>query len=799
MAKSVDIECGIAGNRRTSVGAARRPCARLVVLSLGVLLAGCGSEFPVAPAPVATSAVALSGTRYQGTLTLGNGTTTSLNMTLIARGLAARALNRRSRAATGISVSGNFSTGNGLTGTIQGSLTGSLENGVFDGSLTTSAGQVQERNYSGPVTSTSAAWAPGSCVRNCTPDGLSGAVQTVLTGTDTPPPPCTYAPGAGDRTFEAAGGNGTVTVTATANCAWAAESLASWLTVTGNATGVGAGTVTFSVQANTGDERQGNLRIGGQIFTVTERRGIDIPPELPVITSQPRAVEISSGTSATLAVTASGTAPLTYQWYVGPSGSTANPIPGATSSSYTTPALTETTTYWVRVTNTAGFVNSTAATVSVEEGPVAPPLPVITSQPESVTIVSGNSAMLSVSASSPVPMTFQWFTAGGDGPANPIPGATATTYTTPPLTATTTYRVRVTNSAGFVDSTDATVTVTVPVPVITTQPQSATIPSGTSATLSVTATGTPPLAYQWFVGASGVTTNPIAGATSSSFTTPLLTTNTTYWVRVSNAGGPVNSTSATVTVVPPPVITAQPGGATIPPGTSTTLSVTASSPLPITYQWFVGASGVTINPIAGATQSSFTTPALTATTSYWVRVANAAGATNSATATITVSPVLNFDSVSVAPGQCTSGTSYLASFKIGFEPIRGGASPQICNVTGTTITASTPPNIFFGGPSSTNTDAAYELMFPTPLASVSITRATVDPKTSLPPWTVTAFNQAGLVVSRVVQDGVFPGPSAAVFVLNGPGIVRLRVETFNGGGVATYNHPPFDNLILTPP
>ncbi|HUO83502.1 MAG TPA: hypothetical protein VM534_00175, partial [Thermoanaerobaculia bacterium] len=50
-------------------------------------------------------------------------------------------------------------------------------------------------------------------------------------------------------------------------------------------------------------------------------------------------------------VSATGDTPFTYQWYVGPSGDDSAPVSGATSASFTTPALTDTTTYWVRVSN----------------------------------------------------------------------------------------------------------------------------------------------------------------------------------------------------------------------------------------------------------------------------------------------------------------------------------------------------------------------------------------------------------------------------------------------------------------
>lgn len=83
-------------------------------------------------------------------------------------------------------------------------------------------------------------------------------------------------------------------------------------------------------------------------------------------------------------------------------------------------------------------------------------------------------------------------------------------------------------------------------PSITSQPQSTTT-SGNSVTLSVGATGTAPLSYQWYVGTSGNTGSPIAGATSSSVTVAPGST-TSYWVRVSNSCGSANSATATVTV-----------------------------------------------------------------------------------------------------------------------------------------------------------------------------------------------------------------------------------------------------------
>ncbi|MCC7007864.1 MAG: hypothetical protein IT184_03535, partial [Acidobacteria bacterium] len=178
-------------------------------------------------------------------------------------------------------------------------------------------------------------------------------------------------------------------------------------------------------------------------------------------------------------------------------------------------------------------------------------------------------------------------------------------------------------------------------PTITTQPLSPSIANGATATLTVAATGTTPLSYQWYLGTSPNTGSPIGGATAASYTTPALTSTTSYWVRVSNAIGTANSTTATVTVAPAgtaPTITTQPLSPSIANGATATLTVAATGTTPLSYQWYLGTSPSTASPIGGATAASYTTPALTSTTSYWVRVSNAIGTANSTTATVTVAP-----------------------------------------------------------------------------------------------------------------------------------------------------------------
>jgi uncharacterized protein YkwD len=374
----------------------------------------------------------------------------------------------------------------------------------------------------------------------------------------------------------------------------------------------------------------------------------------PTISRQPEGQTIAAGQTATLTVATDGTAPLAYQWFSGASGATSSPVNGATSATFTTPALAETTTYWVRVSNTAGAADSSAAEIKVTPAPAAPPPPTppaaavapsITAQPQSQTLSAGQAATLSVAADGTAPLTFQWYSGTSGSTASPIGGATSSSFTTPSLTASTSYWVRVTNGAGTVDSMTATITISAPppsatAPAVTSQPLSQTISSGQSVTMTVGASGTAPLSYQWYIGASGATAVPVTGATSASYATPALTTTTLYWVRVSNAAGTTDSSTATITVSAPagiaPAITAQPQGQTITAGQAAALSVAANGTGPLSYQWYIGASGATAAPVTGATTASYATPALTTTTSYWVRVSNAFGAADSVAATITI-------------------------------------------------------------------------------------------------------------------------------------------------------------------
>src|SRR5204862_8363192 len=125
-------------------------------------------------------------------------------------------------------------------------------------------------------------------------------------------------------------------------------------------------------------------------------------PVAPAITTQPASQMVVAGQTATFTVTATGTAPLSYQWQ-----KNGTAIGAATAASYTTPATTASDDgdqFTVVVSNAAGSVTSSAARLPVVAafGPA-----LITSQPASQTVTAGQTATFTVTATGTAPLSYQ--------------------------------------------------------------------------------------------------------------------------------------------------------------------------------------------------------------------------------------------------------------------------------------------------------------------------------------------------------------------------------------------------------
>ncbi len=193
--------------------------------------------------------------------------------------------------------------------------------------------------------------------------------------------------------------------------------------------------------------------------------------------------------------------------------------------------------------------------LQVGDLPEIPVAPSITNQPDARAVHEGATVGFEVGASGSAPLRYQWY----QSPNLLLPGKTNATLTLANVEMDQSgsgYFAIVTNVAGSATSEVAWLTVTSAppaAPVITLQPEDLSVIEGQSATFAVTATGTPPLRFQWYFN----TNAPLANATNASLVLPDVQTNLAgaYSVVVTNHYGSRTSVVGMLTVLPPPTNT----------------------------------------------------------------------------------------------------------------------------------------------------------------------------------------------------------------------------------------------------
>ncbi|MGZ5567636.1 MAG: immunoglobulin domain-containing protein [Limisphaerales bacterium] len=251
----------------------------------------------------------------------------------------------------------------------------------------------------------------------------------------------------------------------------------------------------------------------------------------PAITMQPTSAIVDPGASATFNVTATGSAPLSYQWLFNSIA-----IAGSTASSLSIDSVQTSNvgTYACSISNSAGAITSSDATLAIGT--------YIVSDPSSQTINATSNLLLTVSVGGTIANTYQW---SKDG--SPIVGATNATYSVSSALRTDggTYTVAVTGNRTVVSSPAV---VTVIDPVFYLQPVGHALMVGQSYTFTASATGTLPLSYQWYVVKSG-STDLLVNQTNTSLTLTSVTTNDAgVYYCVANNGNYVQSSNAVLSV-----------------------------------------------------------------------------------------------------------------------------------------------------------------------------------------------------------------------------------------------------------
>ncbi len=370
----------------------------------------------------------------------------------------------------------------------------------------------------------------------------------------------------------------------------------------------------------------------GQVTSKTAKLTIGVPP---AIKTQPVNAAVISGKTASFKVSASGTAPLTYQWqFNGVNLVNSKTITGATAATLTMKGATASAegAYTVIVSNPLGSIVSTPAFLDM----VVPPA--ITSQPPNQTLIAGDTARFEVTATGDPAPGYQWLKNGKPLVVdNRMAGATSPTLTIAGVQAADegTYSVEIRNTGGVIKSKTAQLKVAAP-PAVAQQPVDQNIAAGKKVTFSVKATGTSPLAFQWFFnGESLVNSKTLTGATSAQLTITSAKSDHegTYYVVVKNAVGEIQSQDSHLQVSSPPAILSPPQNQTSEPGSSIYLEVEAEGTEPLEYQWKKDGK-----IIEGATDSFLWLDDVSVIDNgkYSVTIRNPVGSATSAPATVTV-------------------------------------------------------------------------------------------------------------------------------------------------------------------
>jgi uncharacterized delta-60 repeat protein len=350
--------------------------------------------------------------------------------------------------------------------------------------------------------------------------------------------------------------NDTIRKVAPVGTNWIVTTLAGLAGSAGSADGTGS-TARFSNPSGAGVDATGNVYVADSANNTMRKGAVSVGP--PVILLQPQSQAVTQGISVVFSVVATGTAPVSYQWWFNGSS-----VAGATAASYslTSTQPTNAGSYSVVVTNSVGSVTSSTANLSVAVGATlsfASPAYSVTRSAGSALITVVRDNVTSSTASVNYATANGTAVAGVDyssvsGTLTFSSNVTSAFFSVPilggPTSGEKTVLLSLSNPSGdasLASPSSATLTILSP-PVLLSQPQSQTVVWGGPAVLTVTASGTAPLYYQWSQdGAS------IAGATNTalSLDPAQFSDAGTYAVMVSNTFGSVVSSNAVLTVNSP--------------------------------------------------------------------------------------------------------------------------------------------------------------------------------------------------------------------------------------------------------
>ncbi len=372
-----------------------------------------------------------------------------------------------------------------------------------------------------------------------------------------------------------------------------------------------------------------DIGIWSRVLTQTEITNLYNSCAPPTVTGTTPLSRCDAGTVALGASASSGT----INWYSSSTGGSSL----QTGTSFTTPSINTTTTYYVDATSSGCTSSSRTAVVATVNT-----TPTVTGTTPLSRCDAGTVA-LGASASGGI---INWYSSSTGGSSL----QTGTSFTTPSINATTTYYVDATISGCTSSSRTAVVATVNTIPTITATTPLSRCDAGTVA-LGASASGG---IINWYSSSTGGSLLQ----TGTSFTTPSINTTTTYYVDATSSGCTSSSRTAVVaTVNTTPTVTGTTPLLRCDAGT-VALGASASSG---NINWYSSSTGGS----SLQTGTSFTTPSINATTTYYVEATNngctsssrtAVVATVNSTPTITgTTPLSRCDAGTVALGASASG------------------------------------------------------------------------------------------------------------------------------------------------
>ena len=288
-------------------------------------------------------------------------------------------------------------------------------------------------------------------------------------------------------------------------------------------------TSTFNFSCQLADTGRYNCVISNSCGSVSSNYALLTVNSMPVITQQPTGISSCTGAIDTFSIIASGTNPISYQWYRNDTI-----ISEAISTNFTVTA-TNSENYQCIVSNICGLMTSNNATLTVNR------VPIITTQPTGDSVCIGLNKTFNILATAIPSATYQWFK--NDTIIN---NANQSSFTLDSLKLSNAgnYKCIISNLCGTDTSFEVNLYIKQP-PNIITQPIGNSACVGDSVLLTLSASGTNPIVYSWYCSSQLINSN-----NSSDFELNLTNSSQTnnYKCTVSNSCGFKTSDIITITV-----------------------------------------------------------------------------------------------------------------------------------------------------------------------------------------------------------------------------------------------------------